>query len=103
MDVVRPSPEDGHEVPRFEPWVGGTPTPILDEPLPAVPPGIAVDDDVDDTESVDTSVQGDSEDAETLPEVEVDVLHPRALQLRAAFEAMDQVNMVGFSAITVET
>ena len=95
VDVVRPRPEDGHDVPRFGPWVGGTPTPILEEPPPAVPPGIAVDHDVDDTESVDTSVQGDSEDTETLPEVEVDVLLPRAPQLRAAFEAMDQVNVVG--------
>ena len=69
MDFMRPSPERGHDVP-----------PILDEPLPAVPPDVAVDDDVDDTESVDTSIQGDSEDAETQAEVEVDVLLPRAPQ-----------------------
>ena len=89
---MRPRPEDGH-VPRFQPWVGGTPTPIVDEPPP--PAVTAVDDDLDETESVDTSVQGDSEDTETLPEVEADVLPPRAPQLRAAFEAMDQVNVVG--------
>ena len=46
---------------------------ILDEPHPAVPRDVAVDDEVDDTESVDTSVQGDSEDTETLAEVEVSI------------------------------
>ena len=84
MDFMRPSPERGHDVP-----------PILDEPLPAVPPDAAVDEDVDDTKSVDTSVQGDSEDTETLAGVEVDVLPPQGSQLRGAFEAMDQVNVVG--------
>ena len=85
MDVVRQRPEDGHDVPRFEPWVGGTPTDILDEPLPAVPPDVAVDGDVDDTESVDTSVQGDSEDTETLPEVDVDVFPPQVSTVEGCF------------------
>ena len=74
MDFLRPSPERGHDVP-----------PILDEPLPAVPPDVAVNDDVDDTESVDTSVQGDSEDTETLPEVEVDVLPPQGSKVEVCF------------------
>ena len=80
-EFMRPSPGRGHDVP-----------PIVDEPLPL---DVAVDNDVNDTESVDTSVQGASEDTETLAEAEVDVIPPRAPQLRGAFEAMDQVNVVG--------
>ena len=48
----------------------------------------------DDTESMEWSLQGDSEDTVSLPEVVVDVLPPLLPQLRAAFASMDQVDVV---------
>ena len=47
----------------------------------------------DDTESVEWSLQGDSEDTVSLPEVVADVLPPLLPQLRAVFASMDQVNV----------
>ena len=65
--------------------------------LPAPPPAFPPDHipfDEEDTVSMETSVPGDTEDTVSLPVEAADVDPPRAPQLRAAFEAMDRVNVV---------
>ena len=62
-------------------------------PPPAFPPDHIPFDD-EDTVSMETSVPGDTEDTVSLPVEVADVDPPSAPQLRAAFEAMDRVNVV---------
>ena len=62
-------------------------------PPPAFPPDHIPFDD-EDTVSMETSIPGDTEDTVSLPVEVADVDPPRAPQLRAAFEAMDRVNVV---------
>ena len=62
-------------------------------PPPAFPPDHIPFDD-EDTVSMETSVLGDTEDTVSPPVEVADVDPPRAPQLRAAFEAMDRVNVV---------
>ena len=48
----------------------------------------------DDTQSVEWSLQGDSEETVSLPEVVADVFPPLLPQLRAVFVSMDHVDVV---------
>ena len=57
---------------------------------PSVPPPVPPPS--DDTESVEWSIQGDSEDTVSLIEVEVEIPPFRAPQLRGAFAMMDLVD-----------
>ena len=57
---------------------------------PLVPPPVPPKS--DDAESVEWSIQGDSEDTVSLPEVEVEILPFRAPQLRGYFAMMDLVD-----------
>ena len=60
------------------------------EAEPFVPPPVPLLS--DDAESVEWSIQGDSEDTVSLPEVEVEIPHFRVPQLRGAFAMMDLVD-----------